>query len=303
MAKNLFNRYIWLVDTIYRAGKITLEEINRRWVQTDMSGGEKIPDRTFHNHRIAIEEMFGINIECDRRNGYVYYIQDAGELKDGTVRNWLLNTFTVNNLINESRSIQSRIVFEEIPSGRKYLAPVIEAMKKNLWLDITYQSFKKDKPATFRIAPYCVKVFRQRWYVVAYNDYYRKIMIYALDRILSLEPATETFDYPDTFDSRFYFKYSFGIIVDEEIPVETVRLQVFDEKVKYLRSLPLHASQKEITTESSYSIFEYTLRPTYDFVQEILSNASQMEIVAPDWLREQMKNIIKQIKRRYKKDK
>lgn len=303
MAKNLFNRYIWLVDTIYRAGKITLEEINRRWVQTDMSGGEKIPDRTFHNHRIAIEEMFGINIECDRRNGYVYYIQDADELKDGTVRNWLLNTFTVNNLINESRSIQSRIVFEEIPSGRKYLAPVIEAMKKNLWLDITYQSFKKDKPATFRIAPYCVKVFRQRWYVVAYNDYYRKIMIYALDRILSLEPATETFDYPDTFDSRFYFKYSFGIIVDEEIPVETVRLQVFNEKVKYLRSLPLHASQKEITTESSYSIFEYTLRPTYDFVQEILSNASQMEIVAPDWLREQMKNIIKQIKRRYKKDK
>lgn len=303
MAKNLFNRYIWLVDTIYRAGKITLEEINRRWVQTDMSGGEKIPDRTFHNHRIAIEEMFGINIECDRRNGYVYYIQDADELKDGTVRNWLLNTFTVNNLINESRSIQSRIVFEEIPSGRKYLAPVIEAMKKNLWLDITYQSFKKDKPAIFRIAPYCVKVFRQRWYVVAYNDYYRKIMIYALDRILSLEPATETFDYPDTFDPRFYFKYSFGIIVDEEIPVETVRLQVFDEKVKYLRSLPLHASQKEITTESSYSIFEYTLRPTYDFVQEILSNASQMEIVAPDWLREQMKNIIKQIKRRYKKDK
>lgn len=303
MAKNLLNRYIWLIDTIYRAGKITLEEINRKWVQTDMSGGEKIPDRTFHNHRIAIEEMFDVNIECDRRNGYVYYIENAESLNNGSIRNWLLDTFTVSNLIQESNSIKDRIIFEDIPSGRNFLAPVIEAMRQNLVLDITYQSFNKTHPYSFSIEPYCVKVFKQRWYVVAYNEYYKKIMIYALDRIRSLHTTDRTFRYSSDFDPQSFFKFSFGIIVDEQVPVETVRLQVFNEKVKYLRALPLHSSQREINTDANYSIFEYCLRPTYDFIQELLSNADQLEVVSPDWLRERMKTIIKEMKRRYKKNK
>ena len=81
MAKDLFNRYIWLVDTIYRAGKITLEEINERWLRTEMSGGVEIPLRTFHNHRKAIEEIFDINIGCNRRGGYYYYIENLEDME------------------------------------------------------------------------------------------------------------------------------------------------------------------------------------------------------------------------------
>ena len=32
MAKNLLNKYVWLVDTIYKAKQITFEEINSRWL-------------------------------------------------------------------------------------------------------------------------------------------------------------------------------------------------------------------------------------------------------------------------------
>ena len=70
----LFKEYIWLVNTIYQARKITLEEINRKWVQADMSGGVEIARNTFIRHRNAIENIFGIFIECDRKNGYKYYI-------------------------------------------------------------------------------------------------------------------------------------------------------------------------------------------------------------------------------------
>ena len=83
MAKDLFNRYIWLVDTIYRAGKITFEEINERWKRNAMSRGEDLPVRTFHNHRAAIEELFDINIECDKRGGYRYYIENADDMEQG----------------------------------------------------------------------------------------------------------------------------------------------------------------------------------------------------------------------------
>lgn len=100
MAKNLFNRYIWLVDTIYRNGKLSFKEINDKWLQTDFSEGKPIPLRTFHNHREAIQDLFDINIECNKST-HEYYIEDADQLSKGTLRNWLLNTFTVNNLINE----------------------------------------------------------------------------------------------------------------------------------------------------------------------------------------------------------
>lgn len=167
MAKNLFTRYIWLINTIYRAGKISLEEINEKWLLSDMSEGETIPIRTFHNHRKAIEDIFDINIECERRNGYCYYIENVEDIEKNDIKKWLLNTFAVNNIINENHLLKKRILLENIPSGEKYLIPMIEAMRCNRVVTISYQSFWKKSTKTFDIEPYCLKIFRQRWYVLA----------------------------------------------------------------------------------------------------------------------------------------
>lgn len=293
MAKDLFNKYIWLVDTIYRVGKITFEEINKRWVCTEMSGGEEIPLRTFHNHRKAIEELFDINIECNKRGGYYYYIENQENIEKGGVRNWLLNAFAVNNLINESHRLKQRILFEEIPSGRQYLASVIEAMRDSLIIELTYWSFWRDKPHTFFIEPYCVKVFKQRWYVIGYAPHYNAIRTYALERIQDLKITDKVFTYPQDFDPQFYFSTSFGIIVDESCKIERIEIKTFGNKTKYIRSLPLHISQQEVENTTEYSVFEYLLRPTYDFCQELLSHGSDLEVLSPQWLREQMKNVIK----------
>ena len=215
MAKDLFNRYIWLVDTIYRARRITFEEINARWVRTEMSGGEEIPLRTFHNHRKAIEEIFDINIGCSKSGGYYYFIEHAEDMERGGVRSWLLNTFAVNNLINESHHLKRRILFEQIPSGQHFLTPLIEAMRDGVTVELTYQSFGRDEASTFEVEPYCVKVFRQRWYLVARSPYYDKVMIYSLDRMHDLEATGRAFDYPKSFDPEEFFRFSFGIIVDE----------------------------------------------------------------------------------------
>ena len=141
MAKDLFSRYIWLVDTIYRADGITFEEINEKWLRNSMSDGLDLPLKTFHNHRKAIEEIFDISIVCDRRNGYRYYVENAEDMKKGGVRTWLLNTFAVNNLINESHHLKRRILFEQIPSGQKHLTTIIEAMRDSRALEMTYKSF------------------------------------------------------------------------------------------------------------------------------------------------------------------
>ena len=299
MAKDLFNRYIWLVDTIYRAGRITFEEINVRWLRSEMSGGEYIPLRTFHNHRKAIEDMFDINIECDKRDGYRYFIENAEDMEKGGVRSWLLNTFAVNNLINESHHLKRRILFENIPSGRKYLTPIIEAMRDNAVMEMTYQSFWSPAPHSFEVEPYCVKVFRQRWYVVARRVYDGKLRIYSLDRICDLRETERKFVYAKDFDPQKYFEASFGIIVDEDYGVEKVKVKVYGGQYKYLRALPLHASQREVETEDGYAVFEYRLRPTYDFRQELLSHGSDVEVLEPQWLREEMRQIVERMREYY----
>ncbi len=299
MAKDMFRRYIWLVDTIYRAGKITFEEINDKWQRSPLGDGEELPLRTFHNHRAAIEDMFDINILCDKRDGYKYYIENADDIEKGGVRSWLLNTFAVNNLINESHHIKHRILFESIPSGQNYLAPLIEAMRDGVTVEITYRNFWKEKEATFEVEPYCVKVFRQRWYLVARNIGFDALRIYSLDRILGLRQTDNRFSYPQDFDPEGYFYNSFGIIVDEDYPAQTVRIKAYGTKAKYIRSLPLHHSQNEVETGDDYAVFEYFLSPSYDFRQEILSHGDEVEVLAPESLRQSVLKIARNIETTY----
>lgn len=131
MSRNLLHKYVWLVETIYKAKRITFEEINKKWLENEISEGIELALRTFHKWRIAVEEMFGLIIECERKGGYHYYIANAEELKTGAIRNWLLNTISVSNLLIDNQHMKDRILLENIPSGQEYLADIIEAMKKN----------------------------------------------------------------------------------------------------------------------------------------------------------------------------
>lgn len=299
-AAHLFHRYVWLVDMIYRAGRITFEAINERWVRSELNAtSDDLPLRTFHNHRVAIEQMFDIDIECDR-SANVYYIADAEDMANGGVRTWLLNTFAINNLVSESQKLKSRILLEHIPSGRQFLTPLIEAMRDGVAVSITYQSFRRDEPHTFVIEPYCIKVFRQRWYVLAYNDYFDGLRIYALDRVRGVESTSKTFKLPDDFDAEAYFYNSFGIGTYLE-PTE-VLIKVFDHdhKVDYIRTLPLHHSQTEVETTDRYSVLSYYIQPTYDFRMELLSHGSEVEVLSPDWFRREVAQVLEEQAARYR---
>ena len=295
MGKELFSRYVWLLETIHRAGKITFEEINARWLRSELSGGETLSLRTFHHHRDAIEELFDINIECIKRGGYCYYIEDTEELEKGCVRKWLLNSFAVDNLIVESRKLKSRILLEEVPSGKRYLIPLIEAMRDGMIVEVDYQSFRQQVPANFEIEPYCLKLFRQRWYVVARSPHYNRVMIYSLDRILDLEVSEKTFYYPEEFNPQSYFDACFGIVADDDIGIETVQLKVYAPQDKYFDALPLHHSQRTVEVTEGHTVYEHRIRPPYDFVQELLSHGADVEVLQPSLLRSRLGDIAKEM--------
>ena len=301
MSKNQINKYVWLVETLYRAKKITLKEINRKWTETELSEGEEIPRRTFHTWKNAVEEMFDLVILCDKSDGDRYYIENREVLEDDGLQRWLLNTMSVSNTLLDNKVLSDRILLENIPSGQGFFTTVMEAMKKNRLLTITYKGFWSEHEHTFPVAPYCVKLFRQRWYMVGNSVYEDKIRIYSLDRVQEARLSEETFKYPKKFSPENYFKGCFGIIRDEECPIETVKLKVSADQANYLRSLPLHTSQEEVERNDDYSIFTLQVRPIFDFQQELLWNGEALEVLEPLWLRKEIGAKIKQMWNRYKK--
>lgn len=284
----LFNRYIWLIDLIYSAGYITREEIDRRWSRASLNFDHEsmIPERTFHRYKDAIQEMFQIDIRYNKSRGY--YIENTEDIQRDELRQWLIGTFAVENLIGESSELRRRILLEDIPSGQRHLTPIIEAMRDGVKIRIMYQSFHSAEPSTFILAPYCVRVFRQRWYVLGTSEKGKELRLYGLDRILNTERTTILFVPPENFDAEAFFANGYGVTVDERKP-EIVRISVDAYQANYLRSLPIHPSQEETERNNDYSVFQFFIVPTYEFIKELLSYGGTLEVLSPKWLRKEMK--------------
>jgi predicted DNA-binding transcriptional regulator YafY len=300
MPTPLILRYIWLADTISRAGRITFQGIADRWRSSSLSEGEELPLRTFHHHRKAIESMFDINIECDKSTNE-YYIEDSEDLKKGALRNWLLSTFSVNNLLSESQKLRDRIMFEHIPSGQGYLAPIIEAMKDGVVLEMRYQSFWAMEPKSYALEPYFVRIFKQRWYVVGRNCELNKIRIFALDRISELSGSAKKYRYPKSFDPEMYYHDCYGITNDDETEVVKVVVRVSERQYRYMKALPLHHSQTVVEQGAEFSELEFYLKPSFDFKQELLSYGADVELLEPEWLRREFADTVRTLMERYSK--
>lgn len=289
MASNIFARYIWLIDIIRRYKRITYEEINELWKECGLSYGENLPLRTFHNHRRAVEEIFDILIECDTKNGYQYYISGLECLEKNSLRSWLIDSYATLNQIQADRKLENRIQFENIPSGHIFLTQIVEAMRKNRVIRITHQGFDRDYPTSFDIEPYYAKVFNRRWYVIARSPYYDKVLTYGLDRIQDIETTDKTFKIPEDFNINKYFEGCCGIISDKDTPIERVTIKTYAYARDYIATLPIHSSQKEIARDDESVTYQYHVRPTFDFLQALLAQADQIEVLEPESVREEMK--------------
>lgn len=293
MAKNFFKRYIWLVDLINRRKYVSFKEINEAWMRSPLNEtGDPLSERTFFNHKDAIAGMFGIEILNDRSLGFYIGRSDVGS--DET-SDWMLHTLCLNNVLHENADMKDRILMEKVPSSERFLTDIISAMRDFRVIRLCYQSFRHPEPFCFNVRPYCVKYFKQRWYLLGDSDL--GLRIYSLDRFVDMEELEEHFEIPKGFDAEEYFGNYFGVIIGEE--PEDVKIRVVPDQVKYFRTLPLHGSQRETVQEDGSSVFSYHIAPTFDFVQEILSHGADVEVLEPAELRESVADIIAGMASRY----
>ena len=306
MARNMISKYVWIIETIHKSGRISFKELNERWLDDDISEGVDIPKRTFNNWIIAIQETFGLFIENEGKGEYRYYIMNEEDISKNGLRTWLYNTISVSNALANCESIKDRILLEYVPSGQEYLMKILDAMKENRILNMTYHSYWKEEESNFDVEPFCVKLFRQRWYLIArstYTYYHRQgPRIYALDRIRNLSPTEETFEIPKDWNASDFFIGAFGVIADAQTKCEPIKLKVNASQANYIRDLKLHDTQEEEERNEEYSIFTYYLRPTYDFQQELLWHGEDVVVLEPKWLREELAERLKCMYNKYENE-
>lgn len=301
---SLFSKYVWVIETIYRAKSISFKDLNEKWINTELSRGMEIPKRTFDNWKYAIWDMFGIDIVNENRGEYRYYISNAEDIGRNGICSWLYNTLCVSNTLANSLSIKDRIVLEYVPSGQEYLQTIIDAMKGNRVVNITHYNYWKDREYNFDVQPFGVKPFRQRWYLIGRSTslhfYEQGPRIYSLDRLRHIHITEETFGMPKGWNAKEYFESCYGIIVGTNKEIETVRLKVSTAQANYIRDLPLHESQKETERNEAYRIFTYRMRTTFDFLQELLWNGDHVEVLVPNSLRKEMTEMTERMWSKYK---
>lgn len=291
----IIKRYIWLIDLV-RSQKLTRSQILRKWRDSSLNDtGTSMPQKTFHNHIDGIRDGLGLYIQCNRADGNTYTIGNGDDIGSSALADWLVSSISINNLISDSKDLKSRIIFENIPSGQKYLTQIISAMRDSMALEITYESFwSSNGPSTFEVKPYCLKVFKKRWYMVGLSENHDEPHVYCLDRITELSVTQKSFKMPGAFDAESFFADYFGVIVASDEPLETIRIKVTQNQDKYIDTLPLHPSQKLIERIDGYSIYEFRVHPTFDFTQEILSHGAAVEVLSPAYYRDQVANTLQE---------
>ena len=309
MVSELIGKYIWLIQTLTAAGDrgLTLQEIDGKYSRRY---GQTYSRRTFNNHRLAVEEIFGVDIECDRKTNR-YHIPFCEDVLDNDESiGWLVNTFTVNSLLSLGKErLSGRVSVEEIPSGQKYLTAIMQAMEDGKELEIVYGKYSSDSSETLHVQPLAVKEHEKRWYLVAFcheravadsgNDDINAWRVYGLDRITSLQVTEVPFRMPNDFDVDGIFSQSYGIYFPKAGQKSvTIRFKVTDEEARYLRDLPIHRSQvEEGKAEGGGRIFRIRVIPNKNLTMEFCRHAGRLEVLEPEAVR---REVMEELEKAYK---
>lgn len=289
---------LWLVTTLLNYRSLSLQELNKLWIQSvDDSGGEPMSRLQLQRAISAALDIMGIVIECERKNGYRYRIVSNENVK---ASEWLISSYTINQVVSASDSLRERILLEEAPTGQFHLSTIISAMKYGKALEMDYQKFADSEPVTCFIEPYCVKLSQLRWYLLACKDHRDHLQVFALDRIKQLRILFEQdFIPPASFSAHDYFQHYYGVHTGGNLLPMRICLRADQFWTKYLRTLPLHSSQCETHVMTSGSIFEYVMAVTPDLMNHLLSFGPGVEVLEPLMLRLQLADNIRKMAQIY----
>ena len=298
MALNDFKRYVWLIDLLNNVDGASFLDINDAWQDEPELNpeGKELPLRTFYNHLAAIKSIFDITIERTKTDGKYRAAIDEGQFS-GRMKKVLMSTLSLNNVANQYKNLNGRVLYESEPfKYPEWMSRILHAMNYGRMIKLEYRKYGDNRSSSRELSPYCLKMFKRRWYLLALQG--KSLKTFALDdRTRNVKELDKTFDFPDDFNAESYFKDTFGI---RNASPKNVILKAYGQEADYLRSAPLHPSQKELETSDDYAIFSLDVGiDAWEFIQEILSRGDRIEVLEPLSLRQSIAAKIEEMRARY----
>lgn len=250
--------------------------------------------RTFQRDIKAIASLYNIEIQCDRSRN-IYEIVDDGS-EDHNER--LLEAFEIYNALNLSNNFAREVIVEKRkPLGTEHLYGLLHAIRNGFSVTFSYEKYSDGDLRQRTVNPLAIKEAQNRWYLLARDPGDKIVKSFGLDRISDLQLTRQKFESVD-YDPEKEYRHSFGIINGVGGEPQKIVLSFTPTEGKYINSLPLHHSQKEILKNDQEWRFEYFLLPTHDFIMEVLSYGADVKVLEPQSFRDSvLKQLQKAIKR------
>ena len=286
------DKCLYIVELLSRGKPLSLKEINEHWEYSSLYDGEIIP-KTFGRYKDYISNVFAIDIEYDLHTKR-YYIANLSDIKGNAIYRYLLSAFHIQGMVELAVKHKDKVVLEDPPSGVEHLYTILEAIDQNQLIEFDYHSFNKRTVTHQRLIPCFLKTWEQRWYLVAEPLSRKTPSVFALERISNLRMIQENHPPSPDIDAQTYFDACYGIN-HEDTEAKLIKIKVYGTQVDYVKARPIHTSQQEIETSDGWSIFSYWLKPSYNFYQNLLWHREKLEVLEPESVRGEMKEVINKI--------
>jgi predicted DNA-binding transcriptional regulator YafY len=290
----IVNRYYLIINKIKSSSFPSFEDIQEHLTSHDT----EISLRTMQRDLQNIRNEFGIDIVYNKAKiGYFINTEHDTDYEyfmrffEMTVMSGKLT----ETLKNES-DISKYIAFDtaETISGLEYMQKILYAIRENFQIRLKYQRFTDSSPFDTTIAPGFLKEYQNRWYLIAWNFDLEDFRTYGLDRIKEIEITGENFDKDLVKNCKDMFDSVIGVSSSLSKP-ELIELSFDPEQGKYIKTLPLHHTQTIITDNETEFRILLKVVPNYELTQRILSQGESVEVIKPERLREEIKEICRKI--------
>ncbi|MBI9037321.1 MAG: WYL domain-containing protein [Bacteroidales bacterium] len=257
--------------------------------------GFEVGNRTIQRDIEQIRFEFGVEIKYNRdKNGYFIDYENSINIESFFRFLEIVNTAELlTESLNESKDALKHISFDTGGGlkGIENLKPLLKAIRDNRKISFTHFNFHTNKTRKYSLKPYLLKEYQNRWYVVGLIGNLKEFRTFGIDRIEDLDVKTETFKIDNKLNPIEMFEKTIGLVYSQNIP-QTIVLSFTPTQGKYVKTLPLHSSQRILIDDEQECRISLEVVPNYELTQLILKHGDTLKVIEPEWLKDEIREIL-----------
>ena len=206
--------------------------------------------------------------------------------------NAILHAYAYDN--NDEEPIVTFSHNPEYADNLKHFTPLVDFIKSKTAIELTYKKFNSEEVTTRILHPYRLKEYKSRWYLVGWcKEHPDHPSCYGLERIISFSKSDEVYLKNPGFDIEEYFRSMVGLTIYDGTVPQDVFIWVHKEEYPYIKTDPIHHSQKYVCDKDGGMIISLHLYVNTELEMELMSYGKWIKVLAPPELRQTMKDNVK----------